>query len=142
MNALRKLSAATFGTALIGLLIGELALPKIASAQNARLRPVLEGVMGGSIACFGYLNENAGSITVPVGDFNKFTPPPEQRTQPTTFVPNRVRGGTMVNFPAGTRLVWTLGNPASGRRSTATASSSSKAITACPPEEPTPTPTP
>jgi hypothetical protein len=91
----------------------------------AAVRPILECVAnngdGTYTARFGYLNENASVINIPVGAKNKFTPQPENRGQTTDFQPGRV----MVSFEVvfnGSNLVWTLNGP-NGQTRTATASS-------------------
>jgi hypothetical protein len=87
------------------------------------VRPVLECVAetpDGYVAHFGYLNEHADVVTVPVGPDNKFSPSPADRGQPTAFQPGRVVEAFVVGFDGGT-LVWTL----DGR--TATASPNSRA---------------
>jgi len=42
---------------------------------------------GKKFVWFGYMNETRKAITVPIGAENKFTPPPFNRSQPTTFSP-------------------------------------------------------
>ena len=78
-------------TALAGLL---LCLP-IADALGAfqPVRPILECVTqeGPSqyTAVYGYRNENAFPLIIPIGTRNKFTPLPQDRGQPTVFWPGR-----------------------------------------------------
>jgi hypothetical protein len=92
------------------------------------VRPVLECVAdngnGSYTARFGYLNENAAAITIPIGEDNKFTPTPQDRGQPTEFQPGRIVEAFAVDFD-GSNLVWTL----QGRTSTA-----SRTSQACDPE--------
>jgi CSLREA domain-containing protein len=71
------------------------------------------------LARFGYNNPNAVSVTIPVGSDNRFTPNPQDRGQPTTFLPGRQRFVFDVPFQSGNQ-VWTL----NGRTSTASPSSS------------------
>ncbi len=88
------------------------------------VRPVLECVTnngnGTFTALFGYKNDNPTTIAIPIGRNNKFTPRPQDRGQPTSFLPGRHRGVFSVGFNGG-NLVWTL----SRRTSTASANSQS-----------------
>ena len=75
-------------------------------------------------ATFGYENENATALTVPIGSDNYFSPPPIDRAQTSTFQPGKVRNAfTVKGIPSGTKLTWTLNS--GGRSDTATASESS-----------------
>jgi hypothetical protein len=58
-------------------------------------------------AWFGYENDSAGSITVPIGPQNKFTPTPNDRTQPTVFEPGRKDKIFSVVFNSKS-LIWKL----------------------------------
>ena len=109
-----------------------LCLP-IADALGAfqPVRPILECVTqeGPSqyTAVYGYKNENAFPLIIPIGSRNKFTPLPQDRGQPTVFWPGRTppdRGVFHVPFDGGD-LVWALKGP-DGSTRTATASSSSR----------------
>jgi len=89
------------------------------------VRPVLECVEYNStndiyIAHFGYLNENAEAVVIPVGSDNKFTPSPINRGQTIWFQPGRQVDVFSVEFD-GSNLVWTLASP-NGSRRTSTAS--------------------
>jgi hypothetical protein len=86
-----------------------------------KISPVLEN--GGCVvanangtftASFGYNNPNAFAVTIPVGNDNKFTPTPQDRGQPTNFLPGRQVAVFSVTFSGG-NLVWTL----NGKTSTA-----------------------
>lgn len=83
------------------------------------ISPVLEGVVdncdGTYTAYFGYSNPNADSITVAVGDDNRFSGTID-RGQPTVFGPGRVDSVFSVVFD-GVELVWTL----TGKTATASA---------------------
>ena len=82
-------------------------------------------------ATFGYVNPNGASMTVPVGADNRLSPAPEDRGQPTTFIPGRVDTAFTVSaVPNGTNLVWTL----NGR----TATAGSSFTTNCTEQPPTP----
>jgi hypothetical protein len=69
------------------------------------VRPVLEYVVdnpdGSYTAWFGYDNLNATAVTIPVGNDNKFSPPPQDRGQPTTFQPGRQASVFSINFTNG-----------------------------------------
>jgi len=98
---------------------------------NAAVRPVLECVVdnggGAYTAYFGYKNDNTGEVTVPVGPNNRFSPAPQDRSQPTTFQSGRQQRIFAVAFN-GSNLVWTLKGP-DNRGRTATASSGSTRCT-------------
>jgi hypothetical protein len=90
------------------------------------LRPLLECVVsngGGSYtALFGHRNDSAGTIDVPVGPDNYFTPAPQDRGQPASFAPGRSDypiGALAADFTSGQSLVWRL----RGRSATATKNS-------------------
>jgi uncharacterized repeat protein (TIGR01451 family) len=60
-------------------------------------------------AVFGYENENAEDVTIPVSIANGFSPGKEDRGQPEVFVPGRVREAfTVTGIPASQELTWTL----------------------------------
>ena len=97
----------------------------------APVRPILECVedLGGGQyrAHFGYKSENSAAVSIPVGGSNKFTPTPQDRGQPTVFVPGRTPAYPDAAFDVdfgGQNLVWTLKGP-DGSSRTATASSGS-----------------
>lgn len=75
------------------------------------VKPVLECVWpkedGGYLALWGTDNPNRFTRNIPVGPNNIFTPPPENRNQPTSFDPGRSYGTTVVPFD-GTPLTWKL----------------------------------
>jgi uncharacterized repeat protein (TIGR01451 family) len=83
--------------------------------------PILECVeplAGGSYrAHFGYLNEGATSVTLPIGAENAFTPAPEDRGQPVRFQPGRAPDVFQVDFKG--TIAWML----AGRTETASGSS-------------------
>jgi pimeloyl-ACP methyl ester carboxylesterase len=99
----------------------------VKGSDVAPIRPILECVAnngdGTYTAYFGYKNENATAVSIPIGVDNKFTPGPLLRGQPQTFQPGRTPYYPQAHFSVvfdGSNLVWTLW----GR--TATASQSSK----------------
>jgi hypothetical protein len=75
------------------------------------LHPVLECVTVAAddsyVAYFGYLNENDITVIIPIGPDNRFTPPPNDRGQPTLFLPGRQYHIFSVASP-GHALVWHL----------------------------------
>jgi hypothetical protein len=106
------------------------------------VHPILECVVnngdGDYTALFGYYNENAEAVVVPIGPTNKFSPAPQDRGQPTTFQPGRTPTWPHAAFGVifeGSDLVWTL----NGR--TATASSASRLCPNTPTSTPEPTET-
>jgi hypothetical protein len=88
--------------------------------------PILECVTdngdGSYTAYFGYENENAYNVTIPVGPDNMFTPSPQDRGQPSLFesgiTPEYPDTAFSVDFDASS-LTWTL----DGQTSTASSSS-------------------
>jgi|CXWL01.1.fsa_nt_gi hypothetical protein len=58
-----------------------------------KLKPIVECVIDNKddtfTAYFGYQNSYSVPVTIPVGASNKFSPTPQDRGQPTTFVPGR-----------------------------------------------------
>jgi cysteine-rich repeat protein len=108
--------------------------PSTATATGTPARPVhpiLECVIdngnGTYTAHFGYLNENAAAVSIPLGAANKFSPGAQDRGQPTTFQPGRTPYWPQAAFNVvfdGSNLTWTLTGPDGGTR-TATASSGS-----------------
>lgn len=91
------------------------------------IRPVLECVTdngdGTYTAYFGYNNENPFTVQVPISNDNTFTPPPQNRGQPTSFAPGYQRGIFSVIFK-GNKVVWTITNSVD-QNDTATASRTS-----------------
>ncbi len=76
-----------------------------------RIQPILECTLpdgnGASIARFGYRNDNAFNVAVPVWWRNFFVPRPIQRGQPVVFAPGRHRNVFETGFSQGA-LVWLL----------------------------------
>ncbi|MFN0168865.1 MAG: DUF11 domain-containing protein [Bryobacteraceae bacterium] len=106
---------------ILTLLIPTAAHPAV--AQSDRVSPVLEYVLeaGPNLydAWFGYLNNNPGPVTIPVGSANRFTGT-QDRGQPSLFQPGRQVRVFSVRFD-GNPLVWTLTGP-DGNTRTSTAS--------------------
>lgn len=63
------------------------------------------------IAYFGYKNENAQLVNVPVGTKNYFSPSPQGQGQPSHFEPGRQEYVFAVTFKASSSLVWKLKGP-------------------------------
>ncbi len=84
----------------------------------APISPVVECITdngdGSFTARFGYNNPNPTTITIPVGENNKFVPTKVGLSQPTTFLPGRQRNVLRV-ISGGGNLVWVL----NGRTATA-----------------------
>lgn len=96
----------------------------------------------GSLAAhFGYRNENAADVTIPVGPHNRFAPGPADRGQPRVF-----REGRSPLFPAaafrvafsGEALVWTVRSPNGEVRAAAATRESPRCPGAAAPAEPGP----
>jgi hypothetical protein len=108
---------------LLVVLIVALDLPSWAVVAGERVSPVLEYVLqagpGQYDAYFGYLNNNAVAVTIPVGADNRFTGV-QDRGQPSVFQPGRQVAVFVVRFD-GNDLVWTLKGP-DGNTRTVTAS--------------------
>jgi hypothetical protein len=80
--------------------------------EPVNIQPILECVTnngGGSYtAFFGYDNPNTYAVNIPVGGQNGFTPPPQDRGQPTTFLPGRQFFVFSVNFGGSPPIGWHL----------------------------------
>jgi hypothetical protein len=90
------------------MLLGGLVVPASSSASSF-LTPVVECVVAGEgdafTAWFGYNNTSNKTLTVPVGNGNKFDPEPRDRGQPRTFA--RGRHQFVVSaFSSGESLTW------------------------------------
>lgn len=137
MNALRKLSAATFGAAFVALGIGPAALADLPlDTAPLPVKPVVDGVVacpgGPYVAYFGYQNQNTDTVNIPVGQYNRYSSVPENRGQVTTFLPGRAYRAFTVKFD-GNPLVWILGTPQGGARTaTAAATTNTKTVAVCP----------
>jgi len=84
------------------------------------LQCVIDNHDGSFTALFGYLNQNASAVSIPVGPLNKFSPAPQDRGQPTTFQPGHVANAFNVTF-TGTKVAWAVKGP-DRHRNTAIAS--------------------
>ena len=71
------------------------------------------------VAYWGYENTNDHTVSIPIGNRNRFRPDPEPRGQPTTFEPGRVVGQFSTRFEADEALTWDL----AGDSATASATS-------------------
>lgn len=108
--------------------VAQVTLVEGSAPPDKAVRPVLECVVdnggGNYTAWFGYKNENAVAVNIPVGNNNKFHPTPQDRGQPTAFQPGRKQKVFSVPFN-GANLVWSLKGP-DGQNRTSTASSGSR----------------
>ena len=94
---------------------------RCSSDAVVRIQPLLECTLpdggGKTVAWFGYRNDNAFNVAVPVRLQNFFFPAPSQRGQPVVFAPGRHRCVFETRFSRGA-LVWFL----DGRTAVATGS--------------------
>ena len=75
-------------------------------------------------ATFGYQNDEATAITVPIGSANAVTPGGPDRGQPSVFSPGRVdEAFTVTGVPRGTSSTWTVRGAGVERSATATVGS-------------------
>jgi RHS repeat-associated protein len=109
--------------------------PYATSAPGRPVRPLLECVVesadGSLSGVFGYHNENAVPVAVPLGSENAFSPDPQDRGQPTLFQPGRspaAHGAFVAREGSGT-LHWQL-------RALSAAASSGSPHCASPPATP------
>ncbi len=109
-QVLARLAAAGISAALLPLVSPVVA--KAAGSNN--LIPLLNCVTdngdGTFTAHFGYLNQTASAITVPLGPKNMFVPPPNDRAQPTVFQPGENDDVFQVTFDGtfGQEIKWML----------------------------------
>ncbi|MBI5927814.1 MAG: hypothetical protein HY862_00780 [Chloroflexi bacterium] len=86
----------------------------VPSTPRNTLKPTLQCVadIGGGVyaARFGYENYNNGSVTLPVGEKNYFSPDPKDRKQTITFLPGSHSDVFRVSFN-GSNLTWKLKSP-------------------------------
>ncbi len=88
---------------------------------------------GGSFVWFGYVNDAPETLTIALSpEENKFTPAPQDRGQPTVFIPGPVERAVLVELRNSGNHTWHLRSP-NGVLRTATASSSTPL---CPPMPP------
>ena len=73
-------------------------------------------------AVFGYSNPNEGAVDVSVGSGNSFSPGPDDRGQPTTFLPGVGESAVTVTESTGSTLVWSV--TVGGKTSSASADAS------------------
>lgn len=105
--------------------------PTTTSTAALPVRPILECVIdngnGTYTAHFGYKNENATAVPIPIGADNKFSPGAQDRGQPSLFQTGRTPFWPSSAFQVvfdGANLTWTLKGP-DGATRTATASAGS-----------------
>ena len=95
------------------------------NALHPRLECVAMDAAGALTAVFGYTSDLTANVNVPVGTKNKIAPFPDDRGQPTYFLPGERKNVFAVPLPGGS-ISWTLGVE------TATATDSSPRCTAVP----------
>lgn len=92
------------------------------------ISPVFDGWYanpdGSFTLLFGYFNRNSSETPIPLGPDNRVTPTPDDRGQPTNFLPLRQWHVFRVAVPAGwdSEVIWTLGVPGTGHREQTTGS--------------------
>ena len=78
------------------------------------VQPVYEGWFtnpdGTVTLSYGYINREGINIEVPIGPANSFSPGPENRGQPTTFLPGTQRNVALIVVPANFagNVIWTI----------------------------------
>jgi hypothetical protein len=115
MTAFRRL-AITAGLVLAasgGVLIGSAGTASADNGGPGSIKPILECVFrdtgtGQYNALWGYTNNYSGSITVPAGSGNGFSPAPESRGQPTTFSPGTHDNVFATSWNGSGTLTWSL----------------------------------
>ncbi len=110
--------------------------------------PPLDRAVRASVTCvvngsqrfeaqFGYVNENATTVEIPIGANNRFSPDPDSRGQPTLFAAGAAPSAFGVTgIPNGSSLAWTVSF--AGETRTATASADFATKCAGPPDPPDP----
>lgn len=92
------------------------------------ISPVFDGWYsnpdGSFTLLFGYFNRNSSETPIPVGPDNRVTPAPDDRGQPTNFLPLRQWHAYRVSVQAGWdgEVIWALGVPGTGHREQTTGS--------------------
>ena len=72
---------------------------------------------------FGYQNDNAGVVEIPVGSANHFAPAPADRGQTTAFQPGNIQHAfTVTGIPSAQEAAWSVTNASVTRVADATAS--------------------
>ena len=119
-----------FGVAVVLALLG-LAKPfaqPIIQPDLKTISPVFDGWLKNSDGTvtlfFGYFNRNPREIPIGVGPNNRVEPAPEDRDQPTNFLPQRQRHVFHVTVPENWNgeLTWTVEVPGTGHREQTTGS--------------------
>ena len=109
--------------------------------QDLPIRISVSCVVNGATtyeARFGYRNENLSTVSIPVGEDNRFLPTPAGRGQPTLFGPGSAsQAFAVTGIPNGTNLVWLLSHAGTTHTATASATFATKCSG---PEPPRPEP--
>ena len=127
-SRMRRAPAAAAVAAFLALAVQAAGAQDLIRPDLKTISPVFDGWYGnpdGSFTLlFGYFNRNGGETPIPVGPDNRVTPAPDDRGQPTNFLPLRQWHAYRVSVPAGWdgEVVWTLGVPGTGHREQTTAS--------------------
>ena len=110
--------------------------PPVGTPVRVFVKCVLDGTSTYD-AEFGYENDNATAVTVPVGADNRFSPDPANRGQTTAFQPGVVDSAFAVtDVPNGTSLVWSVTSGGATTTATATSGFTTKCAGPLPPEPP------
>ena len=92
------------------------------------ISPVFDGWLrnpdGSFTLFFGYFNRNSSETPIPIGPDNQVRPAPDDRGQPTNFLPLRQWYVFRVTVPPGwdDEVIWALGVPGTGHREQTTGS--------------------
>jgi hypothetical protein len=91
------------------------ALPEAADSTPTGIAPVLDCVsydpaQNAVTAFFGYVSANTGPVVVPLSSENFVSPPPEDRGQPTVYLPgtSQMAWQTTFSLTATPSITWTL----------------------------------
>ena len=120
--------AATVVAALLGLALPASGGQEIIRPDRKTISPVFDGWFqhpdGSHTLLFGYFNRNSRETPIPIGPDNRVAPAPDDRGQPTNFLPRRQWHTFQVTVPAGWdgEVTWTLGVPGTGHREQTTGS--------------------
>ena len=124
----RRAPAAAALLALLVLAIPGSRAQDIIRPDRKTISPVFDGWFsnpdGSFTLLFGYFNRNSSETPIPIGPDNEVQPMPDDRGQPTNFLPLRQWHVFRVTVPAewDSAVVWTLGVPGTGHREQTTGS--------------------
>ena len=100
------------------LVIASLAVPSSSPSQGIppnpdlkRISPFFDGWAknpdGTYVLSFGYFSRNTEDVEIQVGPTNSVSPPPENRNQPTNFIPGRQQHVFHITVPADSKESFT-----------------------------------